>query len=414
MINSKSYSKTILNNGIRVVTESVKNVRSVSLGVCLTRGARDENKNENGISHFIEHLFFKGTERRSAKDIATEIDSIGGELNGFTAKEFTYFYARFLDEHLDKVWDLIADILKNSKFDKAEIERERGVILEEIKSFEDSPADQSIYLLTQALFEPHPLSYPIMGPSENVKKFTISDILKFKSVHYRGPNLIVVASGNLKHERLVGLVHKSLDFEKEVVKGREKSLFVSGPTTKKLHKNDILQVHIALGTRTIEYKNKDRYLWLILNTLIGGGMSSRLFQRLREKEGIVYEVASLLELLTDIGIFGVYLATDPSNMEKAIDCVWDEFDKLRKNGLEPDELSRTKEHLKGCLMLGLESTTARMVSLLENEIHLGRYVPPDEITENIEKVSEEDILSVAQNYLRPEIYSISKVGPKIS
>lgn len=404
------YHKTVLFNGTRVVTEKVPNVHSISLGVCITRGSRDENLKENGLSHFIEHMFFKGTITRSTKDIAIEIDATGGELNGFTSREFTYFYARLLDEHLPKVWDLLSDILNNSKFDERELEIERNVILEEIKSFDDSPTDQVLHLLSCCLFEPYSLSYPIMGPQDNVKKFTRNDILHFRTQHYNGSNLIIGASGNIEHESLVDLA-SSLDFTK-AGKAREISQLPSlGAKSNELRKNEISQVHIAIGTRTIGYTSEYRYPWLILNTLLGNGMSSRLFQRLREKEGLVYEVSSFLELLSDIGIFAIYLVTDPKNVSSAVNCVWDEFKKLNKNGLESDELERTKGHLKGNLLLSLESTTARMVRLLSNEMHLGRYVSLDEIIENIEKVEEQALLSIAQPYLIPDIYSISKVGP---
>ncbi len=408
-----AYQKTVLPNGIRVVTEKVSQVHSVALGVCITRGSRDENPKENGLSHFIEHLFFKGTEKRSAKDIAIEMDEIGGELNGFTTREFTYYYARFLDEHLDKVWKLIADILKNSKFDPAQIELERNVILEEIKSFNDSPSDQALHLLSHCLFEHHPLSWSIMGSEKNIKKFSRKDILKFQQRHYRGPNIIIGASGNLEHKWLVDLVHASLDFEGKA-EIREKSEFQkTGPKLKKLKKNDISQVHVTLGTINIEYKNKLRYPWLVLNILLGDGMSSRLFQRLREKEALVYEITSFLELLSDTGVFGIYFVTDPKNVQTAIECIWDEFSRLNKNGLEPDELQRTKEHLKGNLMLSLESMTSRMARLLNNEMHLERNISLDETIENIEKVDEGVLRSIAEKYLVPEIFSISKVGPQV-
>ncbi|MCK4351920.1 insulinase family protein, partial [candidate division WOR-3 bacterium] len=389
-----AYHKTTLDNGIRVITESLKSVHSISLGVCLTRGSRDESEAENGLSHFIEHMLFKGTQKRSAKDIAISIDSIGGEINAFTTKEFTYYYARFLDEHLDKVWDLIADILNNSKFDPEALELERGVILEEIKSFEDSPDDQALYRLAQALFEPHPISRSIMGPQKNVKSFTRDTILKFREKHYRGENLIISACGNLEHQRIIDLAASSFNFKKEASIRKETSFPKFSSKSRSLQKNDISQVHVTLGTRTIKYEDKSRYQWLILNTFLGGGISSRLFQRLREKEALVYQVVSFLELLTDIGAFGIYLATDPANKEKAINCIWDEFDKLKKHGLEHNELKRTKEHLKGALMLGLESTTNRMISLLKNEMHLKKYIPPDETLKEIEKVDEQSIQSL--------------------
>ncbi len=408
-----AYRKSVLPNGIRVITENVSQVHSVALGVCITRGSRDETEEENGLSHFIEHLFFKGTEKRSARDIAIEMDEIGGELNGFTTREFTYYYARFLDEHLDKVWNLISDILKNSKFDPAQIELERNVILEEMKSFKDSPSDQVLHLLSGCLFEPHPLSWEIMGSEENVKRFTREDILNFHEKHYRGSNIIVGASGNIEHNKLVELVEASFEFAKESTLRKKDNFQKLTPKFKKAKKNDISQVHVALGTRIIEYDNELRYPWLILNTFLGGGMSSRLFQRLREEEALVYEISSFMELLSDTGTFDVYFLTDPKNVQKAMEYIWDEFRKLNKNGLEPGELKRTKEHLKGNLMLSLESMSSRMVRLLSNEMHLNKNISLDETIANIEKVDEEVLRSIANDYLISDIYSISKVGPKL-
>ncbi|MFA5032107.1 MAG: pitrilysin family protein [bacterium] len=407
-----SYSKTVLPNGLRVVTERIENVRSVCLGVCIVQGARDETDSESGISHMIEHLIFKGTRKRTAKDIAIQVDSIGGELNGFTAHEFTYFYARCMDEHFEFVWDILSDIVKNAKFESDQIELERNVILEEIKSFNDSPSEQALHILSQLLFDSHPFARSIAGSEDNVKRFSQEDILKFRNSHYKAPGIIAVASGAIQHKNFAELVSKTLKFSKETLSARNNVLPKKlSSKIRQLEKKDISQIHLAMGTKSIEYKNKDRYAWSILTTIMGGGMSSRLFQRLREKEGLVYEALSFLELFSDTGIFGTYLVTDPKNVNKAIDCVWDEFDQLRKNGLEKKELIRTKGQLKGNLMLSLESTSSRVASLLTNEMHLGKYVSPEETIRNIDKVSADDVLSIADKYLIPEIYAISKVGP---
>ncbi|MBI4722396.1 MAG: insulinase family protein [Candidatus Stahlbacteria bacterium] len=405
------YQKTVLSNSTRVVTEKIANVHSISLGICITTGSRNETSAENGVSHFIEHLFFKGTTTRTAKDIAVEIDSIGGECNAFTGQEFTYFYVRFIDEHLEKVWALLLDVLKNSQFGVQEIEMERQVILEEIKSFEDSPTDQVFHRLAGCLFESHPLGFPIMGPRENIKKFTRTDLIDFRDKHYTGSNLIIGAAGNIEHERLVNLA-SLLEFPNDINEPNKPNDFTPiSAKSVELAKNELSQIHIAIGIRTIGYGDKIRYPWIILNTLLGSGMSSRLFQRLREKEGLVYEVNSFLELLSDIGIFAIYLVTDPQNVAPALNCVWEEFKKLNKDGLEQDELERTKAHLKGNLLLSLESTSARMLRILSNEMHLKKYVSMEETIENIEKVDAPTLLSIAQTYLTPNIYSISKVGP---
>jgi predicted Zn-dependent peptidase len=346
----------------------------------------------------------------SAKDIAIEVDLIGGELNGFTSREFTYFYARFLDEYIEKAWTLLSDILTNPKFGDKEIEVEKNVVLEEIKSFEDSPTEQASYLLLQSLFEPHPLSYSIMGTQDNIKRFTRDTILNFRNQYYKSSNLIIGASGNIEHTSLVELV-KTLKFSEGKVEKKDIEFPPLMRTSKTMSRKDISQVHVAIGTRTIGYRDPTRYAWLILNTLLGGSMSSRLFQRLREEEGLVYEIHSSLELFSDVGIFSIYFVTDPKNVELGIKCVWEELEKLRKKGLEPGELERTKSHLKGTLLLSLESITARMVRILSNEMYLGRYIPIEETVENIEKVSEKTLHSIFQSYFIPDIYAISKVGP---
>lgn len=404
------YKKTVLDNGVRIVTESIENVKSIALGVCVLAGSRDENQDENGILHFIEHMLFKGTEKRTVKDIASEIEAVGAEANAFTAKEFTYYYARFLDEHLERIWDIIQDILQNSLFRKQDIEKEKGVVFEEIKDFEDSSADQSLYNLSQLLYKNHPLSMSILGSKENVKRFKRETIINFLESHYLGNNIIVAASGRLDHEKLRNLVKDSFRFTKKDNEKRslpppgEKSVIVKTRRERK-------QAHIALGTRTVKYDSQERYGLLVLDTLLGGGMSSRLFHRLREEEGLVYSVASFLDLFSDGGSIGVYLATSPKNVEKTISIAFEEMKKLKKDGLDGSELKNVKENLKGSLMLGLESTTNRMVRILKNEMHLKRYISLDETTEKIDKVTEDEVIALARKYLNRDKFCISVVGP---
>jgi predicted Zn-dependent peptidase len=403
------YKKTVLDNGVRIITESMQGVKSVSLGISFLTGSIDEEK--RGISHLCEHMLFKGTKTRTARDIAVTMDSIGGELNGFTAKEFTYYYARFLDEHLNRVWDLLSDILTSSIFDGGDLKKEKQVIGQEIKSFEDSPEQQSFQKLSEALFKPHPIAFPIMGSRESLDSISRKDIVKFVRERYTGENTIIAASGNLDHDNLVSLISSSF----KISSNHRKSGFHPYPKFSKkieiLEKRDISQVHLVVGRRTVPYDSKERYPLLVLNTLLGGSISSRLFQRLREKEGLVYNIFSFIEFYSDMGTLGVYLATDPKNMRRAIEAIFDEFEHLKRNNPKEEELSNTKEHLKGGLMLGLESTLNRMIRILKEEMWLKRYVSLDETLECINRVRGDDISALIDRFLIRDQFCMSIVGP---
>jgi predicted Zn-dependent peptidase len=406
-----SYKKTTLPNGIRVVTERMEGVRSVSLGVCITSGSRDENENEKGVSHLIEHMLFKGTETRTAKDIAVAIESIGGVLNAFTAKEFTYYYARFLDKHLNSVWELLTDVLEHPKFEEKALIKEKAVILEEIQSFEDSPEEQALHGLTKILFKNHPLAHPITGTKTELNSLSRDDMLRFRNLHYTGDNLIVAASGHLAHEKLVELVNSSLSPYDNQGKKNGQPPAKSSPEIKIKTRKDLSQVRVTLGRRTMKYDSKERMPLLVLNTLLGDGMSSRLFQRLREEEAKVYTIFSYLELFKDTGLLGVYLATSKKHLKSVTNNIFEELTKLRNQGVNQEELKNTKEQLKGELLLGLESTANRMVRLTKDEVYLSRYVSLDEVISSIDTVKEEDIASLAERFLEPSDYSISIVGP---
>ncbi len=405
--------KSCLGNGVRIVTEEVKGVRSVSLGVAFLTGSRHEKRRESGISHLVEHMLFKGTKKRDAFKIAVESDSLGAELNGFTANEFTYYYARFLDQHLEKIWDILSDIVLNPLFKKDELEREKGVVIEEIRNSNDSPEEEVFRQLSECLFPEHPIAYPISGKEEVVKKLTRKDLLDFKKRRYCGENAIVAASGRLSFVKLKELVEESLlslpnlkkditpaPFPQKIIKSKEK------------RKKDISQVHIAVGRRTFKYDSPYRYSILVLNTLLGNSMSSRLFQRLREREGLVYNVFSFLQFYNDTGTLGVYLATSPSTKKKTIDIVFEELEKLKRDGLMKKELVNTKEHLKGGFILGLESTVNRMVRILKEEIYLQREVSIDETLEAVDSVSEDDVVSLARELFDRDKFAISAVEPE--
>lgn len=405
------FNKAVLSQRVRVLSEKMAQVRSVSLGVWIVTGSRDEARREGGISHVIEHMVFKGTRKRSSKDIAASLESLGGNLDAFTSKEVTCYYARFLDEHLPTAVGVLSDILQDSVFDPAELEKEKGVILEEIKSFQDSPDELALDLLFRAVFQDHPLSRPVLGAADTVKSFTRKKVKNYLSDRYTADRVIVAAAGNVDHRRLVDLCKKSFDFPVSNSTEEDLQLPDSSSHVELKKRKDISQVHACIGCRTFKYSHPDRYPLLVLNTILGGGMSSRLFQRLREEEGLVYSIFSYPDLYRDCGILGVYFASDPQNFPKSVRMVFTEFERLMKNGLTGEELKNAKSHLKGGLMISLESSSNRMMKIAKGEMYLQRYRTLDEIAREIEEVSSEDVLRVARSLLSPANQSLGVVGP---
>ncbi len=405
------FKKSVLSDGLRVLTEKMKQVRSVSLGVWIATGSRDERDGEGGLSHVIEHMVFKGTDKRTSKEIASSLESLGGSLDAFTSKEVTCYYARLLDEHLPIAVEVLSDILRGSLFDPAELEKEKGVILEEIKSFEDSPDELALDLLFKAVFRKHPLSRPVLGLARTVKGFSREDVKAYLTDRYTSDRMIVSAAGNVNHSALSDLCESCFDFPLSDSKLEDPELPESKSRFELRKRKDISQVHACIGCRTFEYGHADRYALLVLNTILGGGMSSRLFQKLREEEGLVYSVFSYPELYRDCGILGVYFASDPQNFPKSVRMVFSEFQRLTKDGLLGDELKDAKSHLKGGLMISLESTSNRMMRLAKGEIYLRRYSTLNEIVREIEGVEAEDVMRVAGALLSPESQSLGVVGP---
>ena len=392
--NKTQYKKTRLDNGIRVVSEKIPYVRSISIGAWLTVGSRDENKTNNGISHYIEHMMFKGTKNRKAYEIAESLESVGGQINAFTGKELTCYYAHILDEHLAIAVDVISDILIHSIFDEQEMEKEKQVIVEEINNMEDTPEEMIHELFIKDLFPNHPLGFSTLGTRENVWSFTRQDIYDYLNRNYAKNRLVIAAAGNVDHDKLVELVEtKFLDFHNCVDRVINPP---NGPRQgENIIKNGGIQAHICLGTLAYSYRDPKKFPLLILNTLLGAGMSSRLFQNIREKHGLAYSVYSFIDFLFDTGLFGVYIGTDKNKIGASIELINKELEDLKKNPVSEEELERTKNQLKGNLMLGLESTSSRMTRLAKMEIYLQQYYTLDDTLREIDKVQIEDILAVA-------------------
>ena len=387
--------REVFGNGVRLITETMDHVRSVSVGVWLTRGSRHEPREHGGIAHFVEHMLFKGTTSRSAQDIAQEVDCLGGHLDAFTSKEYAGYYIKVLDEHLPKAIDVLSDLVLNPAFAPGDVEREKKVILEEIKMVEDTPDDLVHELFTQSFWDGHPLGRPILGSPETVEALT-SDVLRaYFDGTYTAGNLVIVAVGNVTHEQMRNLVWPAfgrLSARGEATDERPPAVLPQAQVRSK----DLEQSHVCLGTSSYPQNHDDRYAAYVLNTMLGGSMSSRLFQNVREKRGLAYAVFSNLSAYRDAGSLTVYAGCANEAVREVVTLVVQE---LRGMKVEPPEaeLRRAKDHLKGSLMLSLESTSSRMSNLARQEMYFDRQFSLDETIQSIEQVSAADVVRVARD-----------------
>lgn len=389
-----SYQKTVLPSGMRVVTERIPNVRSASLGVWVNVGSRNESSRNNGISHFIEHMAFKGTSTRSALDIARTIEKGGGYINAFTSKELTCFYVHVLDERLPIALQILADILRDSVYDPAEMEKEKQVILDEIRDHEDMPDDVAHEKFVASLFASHPLAMPILGPPENVRGFTRERLLEFIRRQYLPRRVVVAAAGNIRHERVLKQVEQLLDFRNNGSLPSEKPVGRMRPAVDR-NSRPIQQAHMVIGTRGLPYADRSRFTLTVLNTILGGGMSSRLFQNIRERHGVAYSIYSFAEMLKDTGLWGVYVATDKSRVDRARELVLAELAALRERPVPAEEIAGVKLQIKGNMMLGLENVSSRMMRLARMEIYLKRFHTLDDIAAQIDAVTARKVRDLA-------------------
>lgn len=398
------YNKTMLDNGIRVVSETIPYVRSVSIGIWANVGSRDETRGENGLSHFLEHMVFKGTKRRNVREIAQSLESLGGYLNAFTTKEQTCFYARVLDEHIEEAIDVLSDLLQNATFKKEELEKEKLVVIEELKNAEDDPEDIIHDYFEKALFPTHPLGFPIIGTEANLRSFTRQDLQEHVGSHYVCPNIVVAAAGNVDHARLVQLSRKYLKGVSAASTPAERAQAPTQPAkvVSQEYQRQIQQGHVCLGTVGYGIKHKDRYPLLVMNALLGEGMSSRLYQTIREKHGLAYSVYSFVNLLSDSGSFGVYIGTDKNNIGNATELVMAELAKLRERPVSKAELARTKSQIKGTMMLGLENMSGRMMRLGSSELYFNSFTSLDTILKKVDAVTPDAIHHVANDLLRED------------
>ncbi len=401
--------RDVLGNGLRILTERMSQVRSISIGVWLTRGSRHETAERSGIAHFVEHMLFKGTADRSAEDIAQAIDSIGGQLDAFTAKEYASYYIKVLDEHLPLAIDILSDIVRNPAFSPDDIEREKKVVVEEIKMVEDTPDDLVHEIFTQGFWENHPLGRPILGTKETVESFNADLLRDYFRNAYTARNLIVSAVGNLEHQRVRDLVEER--FGSLVEPGEQVSDEAPHVVPKILIRNkELEQSHVCLGVGSYPQNHDDRYASYVLNTLLGGSMSSRLFQNVREKRGLAYAVFSGLSAYRDAGSFTIYAGCANEAVGEVIDLVVEEMRGVKSLPVPDAELQRSKDHLKGSLMLSLENTASRMSHLARQEIYFDRQFGLDETLQGIERVTSEDVQRVAADLFRNGSLSATVLG----
>jgi len=404
------YQKTVLDNGIKVITEEIPFLKSVSIGVWVTTGSRDEKPHENGISHFLEHLLFKGTERRTAFDIAKEIDSVGGTLNAFTGREYTCFYAKVIDKNLPLAIDLLSDVFLHSLMDPKDVEKERMVILQEIKMVEDTPDDYIHDLFNRVCWGDHPLGYPVFGTSELVQTFSRDQIYRFSKENYQPGRIVICAAGSLQHQEVVDWIEKAFGQISGAEKVRER-VRPSSISTTNIWRRELEQVHFCLGTKGLQYNHSLRFASYVLNTILGGGMSSRLFQEIRENRGLAYSVYSYLPTYIDSGLVVVYAGTNESSFLEVIELILKEFVRLKKEPFRDGEIETAKEQLKGNLLLSLESSDNLMTRLAKNEIYFESYLPAEKILKGIDEVGEEAVRGLASDIFDDRFFCLTVLGP---
>jgi predicted Zn-dependent peptidase len=407
---ASGVKQTTLANGLVVITEPMEHVHSVSVGAWLRSGSRREPPELNGISHFIEHMLFKGTRRRTAEDIAREVDSVGGMLDAFTSKEMVCFNTRVLDEHLPKAFDVLSDMLLEPKFAGEDIDREKSVILEEIRMTQDNPEDLVHELFTQNFWNPHALGRPILGTPETVSALTRETLESWFHHGYAPNNLVITAAGHLEHARFVDLVADRFAKLSPSPDGPNDPVPHPVPHITLRKKNELEQVHICIGVAALPMPDRRRFAVSVLNDVLGGGMSSRLFQNVRERQGLAYAIFSELNAYKDVGTLSVYAGTSLETAPRVVQCVLEEFRRMKDGPLSAEELRRSKDHLKGATLLALEGTGQRMNSLARYHIYFNRHFTPQELIAMLESVTPEEVQQIAREFFRRDRVAASVVG----
>jgi predicted Zn-dependent peptidase len=399
------YNKTVLPNGIKILSETIPHVKSFSLGFWFNVGSRDESFQNNGITHFIEHMLFKGTKRRSARKIAIEIESAGGYLNAFTSKEHTCYYGRGLADHIEKTFDVISDMIQQPTFKPTEIKKESSVVVDELYDIEDNPEELIFDKFEEIIFAGNTLGLPIIGNEKNIKKFSQFDLFNFVKEKYGFNRLIISASGAIDHEKIIKLADKyfNVNLGKSSIKRKQCSFNIPVSKIEFIDK-EIQQVHAIIGKSTYGYKDERRIKAALLAQVLGEGSSSRLFQSIRERNGIAYQINSFLNSFYDVSSFGVYFSTNEKMVDKALSIISKEFKKLRETKISEKELKKAKESIKGNIILSLESTTNRMIRMAQSELYYNKIKNLDDVLKEIDSVTPEDILDISNELLKEDSF----------
>ncbi|MDI6704088.1 MAG: pitrilysin family protein [bacterium] len=403
------YHKHVFENGITLIVDEMSHVRSVSIGIWVKVGTKHEDSSENGISHFIEHMMFKGTRSKSAQQIAETIDGVGGQLGAFTSREHTCYYAKVSNEHVTTAISLLSDIFLNSLFDSEEVEKEKRVVLEEIKMVEDDPQELIHDLFTQTIWGSSSLGQPILGKASVINSLDSDRLIDFWHTHYTPDRIVISVAGNVDYNLILKEIGSFFNSSNGTPWGQKMDL----PEVKRnlsFKKRDLEQIHLCLGVPGLPYTDKDRYALLILNTILGGGMSSRLFQEIREKRGLAYAVYSYQASYKDAGLFVVYMGTSPKNLQESTDIIFSQFFDLKNNGITDVELGKAKEQLKGNLILHSEDTYDRMTRLARHELYFKRFFTLDETLHMIDEVNLSQVKEVARSLFQSEYLNLVLIG----
>ena len=404
-------NKTVLPNGLQIVTEHIESVKSVTAGIWVKTGSRNESDELAGVTHYLEHMLFKGTEKRNSYDIALSMESVGGYLNAFTSTEYTCYYSRCLDSKLPLALDVLTDMVRNSTFPDEEMEKEKKVVLEEMKMYADSPQDVVFEEFSSQVFNKHPIGRPIIGFEDTVSSFTRQNLFDYMEDRYQPSNLLLAVAGNVNHDEVVKMVEELMDQpNQKTVELVNQPLTPYEPSRKKVTK-PIEQTHMIIGRRGLEFNHEDKYLLLLANTVLGSGMSSRLHQNVREKYGYCYSIGTFNQSYTDSGLFGVYIGTDKEYVEHVREIIDVEFEKIRTEEVPDKELKEAKAQLKGKLLLSQESTSNRMTRLAKSELYFGRFVSLDELVKNIDAVTAKDLKQFCEKFFDSSIFSETLLMP---
>jgi len=409
------YRKLVLDNGVRVVTERMPTLKSVTVGVWVNTGSRDEQPSQAGYSHFIEHMLFKGTRKRSSAEISREIDALGGEMNAFTSRETTTYYVKVLDQQLERAVELLSDLFHHSRFAPKEVEKEKQVVLEEIRMVRDDPEDLVQELHSGQVLGRHPLGRPILGREKTIRGLRRQDLLNYIETYYDPGQTVISIAGNFDQAHLDPMIVRYFG-----TGGRAKADYANGRHPPDVHggvllrKKQLEQVHLCLGLKGLAAGHTDRYAMYAVNSVLGGSVSSRLFQEIREKRGLAYSIYSFLSGYSDGGMITVYAATRPKEVDRVVDLVCREIRRIGSKGVERKELERAKTQMKGSLMLSLESSHSRMSKLAKDELTHGGHMSLEDMLAQIDCVNEEQAFNVCRQFFTLDSLAITGLGPLAS